>query len=238
MRKKHVTYPVAEEGLSMPPEAGKKPRKKPRKAAAPAPVAKKKPRRKMARRAPAPVPAPALEQERPRKATPRKTARKAPRATRRNPVAPGIEAAFYRLGQLAELEYVDEGGSQRCFRFNEPPLLCADDRSKLRVVYDAAQAAAKVPAHVKKLHDTFNGYPVRDVFSGVFGKKVPGTRPMGALRALTYLSDKCVDPVSCSSPGAYRHEFSEPLPKVLVNPAGLLLIEGGAYEIGRAGIVH
>jgi len=61
---------------------------------------------------------------------------------------------------------------------------------------------------------------------------------MGVLKALTYFSEKCVDAESCSSPGHYRHAFEAPFPRVLVNPAGLVLIEGGSYEITRAGIIH
>ncbi|MEW6775918.1 MAG: hypothetical protein AB1405_06475 [Bdellovibrionota bacterium] len=166
----------------------------------------------------------------------KKTARK--KKVRRNPATPSIEAAFYRIGDFVEFEYADASGAEKRFVFNERPILCADSSGKLRVVYGAGKTSAKVPASIQKLHEVFNGYPVRETIAGVFGKKIPGSQAMGVLKAVVYHSDKRIDEESRSSPGDYRHAFEAPLPKVFVNPAGLLLIEGGSYEIGRPGILH
>ncbi len=234
---KPAQYPTAPEEVSLPEApvpstpSGKKGSKKTRKRAP-----------KRAKKAATAVPEPMkTEAVMPAKRTrPKQVKRSAPkkaRLVRRNP-APQIEAAFYQLGALTEFEFEEEGVEKR-FAFEKAPVLAADSSGKLRVVYDPKGVpGAKIPQKITELHETFNGFSPDRHTAGVFGKRVPGTKAMGVLKALTYFSKKCVDQESCSSPGHYRHAFEAPFPRVLVNPVGLVLIEGGSYEITRAGIIH
>ncbi|MEW6777881.1 MAG: hypothetical protein AB1405_16400 [Bdellovibrionota bacterium] len=237
---KPVQYATAPEEISLAetPAAPKKARKKKAKRSVKRTVKQAEKRAKRAakavrRRARKSAPAP-VKKAAPKHAKPKQ---EKARSARRNP-APRIEAAFYQLGTLTEFEFEKDGVEKR-FAFDAPPVLASDGLGKLRVVYDPrAVPGAKVPARINSLHETFNGFAPERHMAGVFGKRVPGTTVMGVLRALTYYSEKCIDPESCSSPGHYRHAFEAPFPRVLVNPAGLVLIEGGSYEITRAGIVH
>ena len=236
-KRKPVRYAAATEEVSLPQVAKKKrAAKRAKKAAKKAEKIARK-TKKTARKA-APKAKPTTVKKAPRKCAKPKAKRvKARSAAKRNP-APRIEAAFYQLGMLSEFEF-EQAGEVKCFSFDAPPVLAADAAGKLRVVYDANLiAGAKIPAKISALHETFNGFVPERQLAGVFGKRVPGTTVMGTLRALTYYSDKRIDPQSQASPGHYRHAFEAPFPRVLVNPAGLVLIEGGSYEITRAGIVH
>lgn len=237
--RKPVRYAAAAEEVSLPQVAkkkravkrAKKAAKKAEKVASKAKMSTRKAARKVK---------PKAAKKAPRKHAKPKAKRvkaRSARSVRSNP-APQIEAAFYQLGMLSEFEF-EQAGEVKCFCFDAPPVLAADAAGKLRVVYDAtAVPGAKIPAKISALHETFNGFTPERHLAGVFGKRVPGTTVMGTLRALTYYSDKRIDPQSQASPGHYRHAFEAPYPRVLVNPAGLVLIEGGSYEITRAGIVH
>ena len=238
-KRKPVRYATAAEEISLPQAAKKKraakrAKKAAKKAEKVASKAKKSARK--ATRKTKPVATKKAPRKRAKPKAKRVKARSA-RSVRSNPEL-RVEAAFYQLGMLSEFEF-EQAGEVKCFSFDAPPVLAADAAGKLRVVYDANRiAGAKIPAKINTLHETFNGFSPERQLAGVFGKRVPGTTVMGTLRALTYYSDKRIDPQSQASPGHYRHAFETPYPRVLVNPAGLVLIEGGSYEITRAGIVH
>ncbi len=165
-----------------------------------------------------------------------------PKKDRRNPDRPkALEVSM--LGTLREIYFKAVSGEMR--RYSVPArvliLVCQTASKRLCFVYGPKESG-RDPLSFARVHienyREFNGFDVQQALKGQIPLKHQRSLPVGVMTDIVYHSAKCIDPVSCSSPGDYRHKFKSPYPTLYLNPNKQLVVEGGGYHIERRGIVN